>query len=136
MTNSELLMLDLCCRLPYNTTVKLTSLNEGNGYSYDLPLTEKIFSFMGQYDIKPYLVPMYDMTDEQQIEASKILDARGYEISEFGDIQSSKLVYDDIAYINIENIAAYIDWLNRNDFDYRGLIKMGLAVNKKTLKQE
>ena len=136
MTNRELLMLDLCCRLPYNTTVKLTSLNEDNGYSYDLPLTEKIFSFMRQYDIKPYLVPMYDMTDEQQIEASKILDARGYEISEFGDIQSSKLIYDDIAYVNIENIAAYIDWLNRNDFDYRGLIKMGLAVNKKTLKQE
>lgn len=133
MTDRELLIRDLCCRLPYDTVVKLTPLT-GNGWPHDLPLSEKVFARMGQYDVKPYLVPMSDMTDEQIEEASKILGNTKFEISEFGDIQSSQLINDDIAYLDIESIVAYLDWLNKNDFDYRGLIPKGLAVNKRELK--
>lgn len=55
------------------------------------------------YEIKPYLFPMSEMTEEQYKQYVK--------------------------YSAIESI----DWLNKNHFDYRGLIKKGLAIDATNL---
>ena len=55
------------------------------------------------YVIKPYLFPMSEMTEEQYNQYVK--------------------------YSTIESI----DWLNKNHFDYRGLIKKGLALDATNL---
>ena len=63
--------------------------------------------------IKPYLFPLSSMTEEQ------------------------KIIYGDLCYAVIHSLAwdmqaalnELIDWLNKNHFDYRGLIEKGLAVN-------
>ena len=54
-------------------------------------------------EVKPYLFPLSSMTEKQQIELTKFV-ANG--------ISGENIIYD---------------WYNKNHFDYRGLISMGLA---------
>jgi hypothetical protein len=73
-------------------------------------------------DFKPYLFPLSSMNDEQKKAApfeSSLLNAliNGY-ISLFED---EELTTDDLNRL--------FDWLNKNHFDYRGLIEKGLAID-------
>lgn len=65
--------------------------------------------------IKPYLRPMSSMTDEEREEFRKT-----------GGVMSYSPQHDTWA-ISAFAPEAY-DWLNKNKFDYRGLIPMGLAL--------
>ena len=60
------------------------------------------------YEIKPYLIPMDMMTEEQKEEFDRLY------------------TYDALI---IEPQWKLIDWLNRNHFDYRGLIEKELALD-------
>ena len=64
-------------------------------------------------DIKPYLRPMSSMTDEEKLEYRK-----------------TQWVYqaDYCAPEYFDDLESY-DWLNKNHFDYRGLIEKGLAID-------
>ena len=62
-------------------------------------------------DIKPYLRPMTDMTEEEFAEYQSMLDA----------IDKSGLMLNKL----ITNVS---DWLNAKHFDYRYLIPKGLAL--------
>ena len=113
--DKELLLKDLCARLPYRPKVKVLHIwNEEKGVEEDivdtvycvLPEgyinTETIVSDMPLNDnIVLYLRPMSSMTEE--------------EYQEFG--------YDALRYTPRE-----FDWLNEHHFDYRGLIERGLAL--------
>ena len=60
------------------------------------------------YEIKPYLRPMSNMTEEE------------------------KLMYEGLMIgtdNNIQYILDVIDWLNVHHFDYRDLIEKGLAID-------
>lgn len=61
--------------------------------------------------IKPYLFPLSSMTETQKEEYAHIL------------VMSSNLAYSQLLGITVE------DWLNKNHFDYRGLIEKGLAID-------
>jgi hypothetical protein len=65
--------------------------------------------------LKPYLRPMSSMTDEERDEFNKV-----------GGVTSYNPQNDTWA-ISAFTPEAY-DWLNKNAFDYRGLIPMGLAL--------
>ena len=60
------------------------------------------------FDFKPYLFPLSSMTDKQKDEYQYI----------------TERWMNDPAY----SISDSIDWLNKNNFDYRGLIEKGLAI--------
>ena len=112
--DKELLLKDLCARLPYgvmvredtvlyddkNTTShrikKLSYVQIGKGFS-------RIKGFIHDYEYIyiPYLFPLSSITDKQKIELTCIID------SDY----------------------AQIDWYNKNHFDYRGLIEKGLAID-------
>lgn len=62
-------------------------------------------------DIKPYLRPMSSMTKEERDE----YDSKRKHICD---------EYNRYCFDTIESI----DWLNAHHFDYRGLIRMGLAI--------
>lgn len=123
----ELLIKDLSARLPY----KVKIYNGGIGKTLDsitirpdyieivikgtYAYSHFIHKDTGEWDnyddlarCKPYLRPMSSMTAEEQEELKQValVDNEGVP----GDIP------------------AYIDWLNKNMFDYRGLIPMGLAL--------
>ena len=116
----ELLLKDLCARLPYKPIVQIDGCGVWNlrGVDHDdsAKLRDRVIVWYGEnypssknslpiINCKPYLFPLSSMTEEQQINLTKFV-ANG---------------------INGENIL--YDWYNKNHFDYRGLIPMGLAID-------
>ena len=130
--NKNLLLKDLCARLPYNLYIRVEEFNvpendgritEGfignylkdnrcNDYDVDGILNE--FAD-GCIDVKPYLRPMSSMTDEERDDFRRV-----------GGVMSHNVQNDTWA-LSAFSPEAY-DWLNKNAFDYRGLIPMGLAL--------
>lgn len=126
--DKELLLKDLCTRLPYGVKCKVNyMINNETTYGEDvesecIDIIKRIsFDTYSVYtewlgyesdieDVKPYLRPMSSMTEEEKEEYEHI--ASGIEV-ENG--------------IRIPNVNQ-IEWLNRNHFDYRGLIPMELAL--------
>ena len=111
----ELLLKDICTRLPYGIFVKEGDVDDRVIYTYDYhPHIETC---------KPYLRPMSSMTEEEEKELSTILN---YEFYVDGDF--ALVAEDDRHRIRLELCEGYIDWLNAHHFDYRGLIEKGLAL--------
>lgn len=113
--NKELLLKDLCARLPYGVKCKLIYNNKAiKDEDVTLFGIDKYGSFLfaefgedtRKFVCKPYLFPMSNMTEEQKKEEYEI--CKGYIIG-----------YE----LNL------IDFYNRNHIDCRGLIHMGLAID-------
>lgn len=142
MTESnKLLLKDLSSRLPYGVKVydikssinsSFMNLNHVNG-----AVGEVFISYMNKCrtapieDVKPYLFPLSSMTEEQLIELKAFTDLRyehnTLELVEWKDnCKTLEFWLEEIpSYCVIE----VFDWLNKNHFDYRGLIEKGLAID-------
>ena len=128
--DKELLLKDLCARLPYGvivdykenefeiphwriTTIYPETLDGWIGYNKRVGAGSESGSRPFKIgDVKPYLRPMSDMTEEEKLDYTSI-DNRAY------------CCPQDFAHIPATD---RIDWLNAHHFDYRGLIKKGLAI--------
>lgn len=120
--HEDLLLKDLCARLPYGVILNCCEI-------VSEPLT--LISYKGlvnnDYDIdevKPYLFPLSSMTKEQE---SYLYFNTKFRINMFGDLVVKVSEDDNYCYTDIIDYVFLIDWLNKNHFDYRGLIPMGLA---------
>ena len=111
--NKELLLKDLCTRLPYHPRVKVW-LKDGTTEEGTLDLEHNYgdvlrdtFYYNKIVKIKSYLRPMSSMTEEE------------------------KLMYEGlmIGTDNISYMLDIIDWLTAHHFDYRGLIEKSLALD-------
>ena len=121
--DKQLLLKDLCGRLPYGVKVQVCNameytpilkgiLGDDLFLQFDY-ITKPIKNGDSTYNliednIKPYLRPMSSMTEEEKSE------------------------YDDYwypgEYTNAVDVDELIDWLNGHYFDYRNLIERGLAL--------
>ena len=120
MTDQErqLLLKDLAARVPYGVMVDQSLYNQPIASNVQrlknvqsnncVQLYWKYFNDFIPIDcIRPYLRPMSSMTDDEKFE------------------------YDEMSYfydIGLNFNISEIDWLNSHYFDYRGLIKKGLAL--------
>ena len=124
--DKELLLKDLCARLPYD--VKVAFFNEDLTYHSEPKTLTGIecinnlnYSSLEDEDgnttivefVKPYLFPLSSMTEEQEMEYDATFDT---------------IVYEDGRKDSVMTYKSF-DWLNKNHFDYRGLIKKGLAID-------
>lgn len=123
----ELLLKDLSARLPYKVIVdyghNAFDVHNGNYVKYGSKCILKCYLldvFMsprqnekGEY-IKPYLRPMSSMTEEEKKEYTSYVFEQPF-------LQKDKIV-------GLGSVPMCIDWLNKNMFDYRGLIECGLAI--------
>lgn len=131
--NKELLLKDLCSRLPYGVVVELDEKFGFNKGTHSL--VKELLDLYCVEGIKPYLRPMSSMTKEEAKELSVLYG--------FKDILSAKItdkyvefVVDDgfcsrkiwYEYDDIISSIEIFDWLNKHNFDYRGLIPMDLAI--------
>ena len=122
----ELLLKDLCSRLPYG--VKVQYMNKIFDIDYISPMYEEVKLdtsgnwTIGVSEVNPYLFPLSSMTEEQKKECSIELSIRNAFIN--GEIYLS----EDKG-LTVYEITEIFDWLNANHFDYRGLIKKGLAID-------
>ena len=129
----DLLLKDLCARLPYGVRVHHLGNYKHNLYkleaiaaiNYEMSITSQgpyidncpfIAKCVGIEEIKPYLFPLSSMTIEQRYELHDLIHNLNVLAinGEIGDwiVSSSE-----------------IDWYNKNHFDYRGLIPKGLAID-------
>ena len=130
MTQEEkqLLLKDLCARVPYVTFVYVEwheteelEICEGCEDDEEEPNIHTLIScdYYGEcdlddnlsktiYDIKPYLRPLSSMTDEEK--------------EDFG------VPFTSEGLVTLADTVECMDWLNKHNFDYRGLIPMGLAL--------
>ena len=120
--DKKLLLKDLTARLTYNVKAYVKNWSKLDRKYYEGIYTVKsihpslntvlacsdkfsveVIVGYDDYDIKPYLFPMSEMTEEQ--------------------------------YNQYVKYSAYesIDWLNKNHFDYRGLIEKELAIDATNL---
>ena len=134
--DKEILIQDLCGRLPYGVKAYIKNWSNLDRKYYEGvytvesidPSLNTIFAdserssvevIVGydDYEIKPYLLPMSSMTEEQ------------------------KVIYGDLCYSIIQSLAKnmqselneLINWLNAHHFDYRGIIEKGLAIDATNL---
>ena len=105
--DKELLLTDLSARLPYGVKVRhITESAKKIGASYLIDVLNPIlYKHILEDNILawPYLRPMSSMTQEEYEEEVSSLFGWNTEWEHY-------------------------DWLNAHHFDYRGLIKMGLAL--------
>lgn len=130
MTQDEkkLLLRDLCARLPYGVKGRVSSRDCNNrecdfvatigGKLYDRFAVAQELWF-DNVTIKPYLFPLSSMTEEQKNDCP------------IGETNLN-IIKGNIGCYGIIEIPwrlsfLFIDWCNKNHFDYRGLIPLGLA---------
>lgn len=126
----DLLLQDLCARLPYGIKFPITVKNPITSESIETTGTISdinrygIVSFVWDYegqeilvknslhikDVKPYLFPLSSMTEEQDKEYALLQTSPGKE-----------------GFLYVWNCATMMKWLIENRFDYNGLIPKGLA---------
>ena len=109
----DLLLKDLCARLPYGVKYRFTDKDSPDFELSELGSIMKYWIEEGK--VLPYLRPMSSMTEKEQ-----------KEFVQFHCVKICPIVITDS--LTIENESKMIDWLNANHFDYRGLIPMGLAI--------
>ena len=140
--DKELLLKDLCARLPYGVKLQKTYDTSDPVELYLIDLchhTIKFYTYKGEgltmCDVgnierfgklryKPYLFPLSSMTEEQKLEIKSLCD--GTEIFDDGGWMSYISI---LGSFNFEINLAVVDWYNKNHFDYRGLIPKGLAID-------
>ena len=107
----QLLLKDLCARLPYGLIIQVSDWTP-----LDTELKVGHISQLMNEDlkIKPYLRSMSSMTEEEYKELK--------EISEYYGFAPFKYIDDWCPNYDMT------DWLNAHHFDYRGLIEKGLAI--------
>ena len=127
--DKELLLKDLSARLPYGVNIlhegwnfewddELSTVEKVVGIDKDFIYTKVINTHNGEeyrddkwpidtFDDKLFLRPMSSMTDEQKSQYNFYL----------------------TRIVSAYDASLLIDWLNKNYFDYRGLIKKGLAID-------
>lgn len=121
--DKELLMKDLCARLPYGVKMNHIADDEHSpktliGVAKDMITLEGLggYECVDVEDYKPYLFPLSSMTTEQKYELHDLIHNLNVLAinGEIGDwiVSSSE-----------------IDWYNKNHIDYRGLIPKGLAID-------
>ena len=123
--DKELILKDLCARLPYGVRYRHLAWDDEHGEDY---IAAKIYSInsdgyvKNSYDdetvyiddVRPYLFPLSSMTEEQYDQL--YIDSR---------VKNDSI---DILDALVNDMDA-IDYCNKNHLDWRGLIPKGLAID-------
>ena len=157
--DKELLLKDLCTRLPYEVVGKC-EIDASYDTSFDTKFQTHIFDAMvhGFKADSLFVYPLIEDRDEQEFANEEvangidILDFKPYlfPMSSMTDEQCHKFYFgfveNEIDYndfkkyyfdgclwhkvlTSINDCGDIIDWFNKNHFDYRGLIEKGLAID-------
>ena len=135
--DKELLLEDLSARLPYKTIVQIDGCGiwdlRGIDHDDSAELRDRVIVWYGKnqpsskisfpiINCKPYLLSLSSMTEEQK---KYISNKWGINEEFYFEIDPNWGEY----FVELGDTVEFIDWLNKNHFDYRGLIPMGLAID-------
>ena len=122
--HKELLLKDICARLPYNVICQV-EFKENGMYNSKVMLLSGIFTDEAYFttkggsiysnEYKPYLFPLSSMTEKQSKEYHELIGG----------------MFGTSALINFEILE---DFFHKNHLDYRGLIEKSLALDATNLR--
>lgn len=140
--DKDLLLKDLCARLPYGVKVDIPDLFVSTKNNIEV-LKEIFCGDDGEFrcndsgmlikHVKPYLFPLSSMTEEQKEELNRVTNGKfnaSYSYidnckprnwNEWGTTEYNWIRHCDVDLLQV--------WLNQNHFDYRGLIPKGSAID-------
>ena len=143
MTQEEeknLLLKDLCTRLPYGVRYRHFTWNDEYGETY---IAAQIYSINTDGyvknchddetvyidNVRPYLFPLSSMTEEQKRELNKKFNVQ----FSGNDIHSihyhSEGCWDTDLELDLQDWLWFINWCYKNHFDVNKLIEKGLAID-------
>ena len=118
----ELLLKDLCARLPYNVICQV-EFKENGKYNSKVMLLSGIFTDEAYFttkggsiysnEYKPYLFPLSSMTEEEKEEYCQL---------------QQRIIYNSKGVVN-EDVTKYINWCYKKHLDINNLIPIGLAID-------
>ena len=148
MTQEEkdLLLKDLCSRLPYKPIIQIDDCGIWNlrGIDHDdsAELRDSVIVWKGKnypssknsfpvINCKPYLFPLSSMTDKQAKEIQEIVGNpdNACIIRKTDGLELWLNSIDTDPTIWVDTIFEVQDYFNKNHLDYRGLIEKGLAID-------
>ena len=123
--NKELLLKDLCARLPYGVKVEITHWrNRDKGmidskiFRVPLDVNKASVLIKSTSDVRPYLFPLSSMTDEQKKEYDSII---------YHGVELHCERYYNV--IDVDCFEELQEFYHKNHLDYRNLIGFGLAID-------
>jgi hypothetical protein len=147
--NEELVLKDLCARLPYDVKIHAKCFDPDTNTDVEkvgvlsMIDTDTVVAFTTDdtgcyiyvtiHEVKPYLFPLSSITEEQSMELFKL-----FGISLVDSIDADYIKINECTGITFflnkgfdveTHLDKLIDWLNKNHFDWRDLIPMGLALD-------
>ena len=131
--DKDLLLNDLCGRLPYGVKVKfgdskpaLLTVIEHDEFGWQIGSEDEFGGMITIIDnVKPYLFPLSSMTEEQYNEMQTI---SGKDCMEHMEIEKEWRNNSPFTHLPLYQHRV-IEFFHKYHFDYRGLIPMGLAIN-------
>ena len=139
--NKELLLKDLCARLPYgvkiyinDTDIDIEKVGVLSMVDNDAVIAftcddSNTYNYVTIHEVKPYLFPLSSMTKEQLFDVQEILGKNEIEIED-GFLRILDSDRNTISYLEI---LALLEWFYKNHFDINGLIEKGLAIDATNL---
>lgn len=140
--DKDLLLKDLCSRLSYGVkcnvgeetpyTLSGIETDDVNGHLFDF-VEKKNGLNMQVYlsEVKPYLFPLNNLTEEQRNDISKLLIDTRDEFSPYGKINMEGC--DNLFISTVKQADALIKYCITHHFDINGLIDKGLALDATTM---
>lgn len=114
----ELLLKDLCSRLPYGVKCQYSHIQYICIESLIHITKNGMCNLNGHIkdicDIKPYLLPLAGMTHEQKEKYCQLRD---------------KIFFNNNKVIPQKDVAEYVNFFYENHLDFNGLIPLGLAID-------
>ena len=114
--DKQLLLKDLCARLPYGVIVQFEGWNPEKLSEVDL--NTNVYNGMGGLPL-PYLRPISSMTEKEKKERDFYCGYKPYD-ENTGE-----------SYLTEYDMPDYLDFLYEHHLDFRGLIPKGLALKAK-----
>ena len=128
--NKELLLRDLCARLPYGVKVQYMNnifvidyVSSYEEVKLDIPDNWTV----GVSEVKPYLFPLSSLTEEQRNNICELLLDTQKKFSPYGEINTKGC--DNLFISSIKQSNVLINYCLTNHLDINGLIEEGLAID-------
>lgn len=139
--NKQLLLSDLCARLPYgvkcifgvdDALYVIEGINPDHCGASEIQATHINSGINGDFRLaacKPYLFPLSSMTDEQKVFFKNKPIYLDYE----NDLVIKEDFYGNNQFSMLDDWLEVIYWCYKNHFDINGLIKRNLAIDATNL---
>lgn len=146
--DKQLLITDLCARLPYGVKVITPDIDRGNCHKFEsgvftlheiniyglAEIFEEEIGVISVEDIKPILFPLSAINQEIEVNGEKVkicsIVDNNFEhrffIDNDGDIS---IEGDNASYIYLQEYIFILNTFNRYHIDYRGFIDKGLVIS-------